>query len=122
SYLSYLRDRITLAHKLINTSGSIFIQISDENVHHVREILDEIFGSENFVTNIAFRTKLPLGTTNLAGVYDHIIWYAKDKKRLKFRKLYSPRDLNNNQEMTFLEENDGSYRKLTAKEQAVKSE
>lgn len=116
SYLTHLYDRLLLAKELLNETGSCFVQISDENVHHVREIMDEVFGSTNFVTNVAFRTKLPLGTTNLAGVYDHIIWYAKNKGKMKYRKLYVDRDLEDSKEMTFLELPNGDFRKMTAVE------
>lgn len=122
SYLTHLRDRLLLTKELLHESGSVFVQISDENFHFVRQILDEVFRPTNFVTNIAFRTKLPLGTTNLAGVYDHIIWYAKSKKNLKFRKLYTERDLADNKEMVFMELEEGSFRKLTAEEAKNKIE
>lgn len=91
SYLSYLRDRLLLSHELLNESGSVFVQISDENLHHVRSLLDEIFGSQNFMSIIAYRTKIPLGTTFLANIYDYIVWYAKEKSSVKFRKLYDER-------------------------------
>jgi len=91
SYLSYLRDRLLLSHELLNDSGSVFVQISDENLHHVRSLLDEIFGSQNFMSIIAYRTKIPLGTTFLANIYDYIVWYAKEKPSVKFRKLYDER-------------------------------
>ena len=89
SYLSYLRDRLLLAKELLNTSGSIFVQINSENVSVVRQLLDEIFGSENFISDIIFRKKsLPLGATYIETMHDHILFYSKDKNSLKYRHLY----------------------------------
>src|SRR6056297_2165506 len=78
SYLTYLRDRLMLARELLTESGSVFVQISDENLHHVRELLDEIFGVDNFVAQINFKATSPLGQKGIAKVYDYLIWYAKD--------------------------------------------
>jgi adenine-specific DNA-methyltransferase len=88
SYLTYLRDRLLLARELLTESGSIFVQISDENVHHVRELMDEVFGGDNFVSLIAFRTHSPLGVKLLPNPYDYLIWYSKKKANLKYRPLY----------------------------------
>jgi adenine-specific DNA-methyltransferase len=89
SYISYLRDRLLLAKGLLNEKGSIFLQISDENIHLVRNLFDEIFGSTNFVALIPFRKKaMTLGAKYLENMYDYIIWYAKDKKELLFNQLY----------------------------------
>lgn len=88
SYLSYLRDRLTIARELLTTSGSIFVQIGDENVHLVRNILDEVFGSENHMSTISFRTTSGLGASYLKRTNDFIIWYAKDKSSVKFRRLF----------------------------------
>lgn len=88
SYLTYLRDRLLLARELLTESGSIFVQISDENVHHVRELMDEVFGAGNFVACIAFKTSVGLGAQHLDRVYDQIVWYAKDKASLRYRQLY----------------------------------
>lgn len=88
SYLTYLRDRLTVARDLLTDSGSVFVQIGDENVHRVRALMDEVFGDENFIAQIAF-TKTSSQTDNyLAGVADHIIWFAKERPRLKYRQLY----------------------------------
>jgi adenine-specific DNA-methyltransferase len=88
SYLTYLRDRLTVARDLLSDSGSIFVQIGDENVHRVRAVMDEVFGDDNFIAQIAF-TKTSGQTDNyLAGVADHIIWFAKVRSRLKYRQLY----------------------------------
>jgi adenine-specific DNA-methyltransferase len=92
SYLSYLRDRLLIARELINESGSCFVQISDENLHLVRNIMDEIFGSENFVCVIQFRTASTKPGALLSGVCDFIVWYAKDKDKIKYRELFKPKD------------------------------
>lgn len=91
SYLAYLRDRLVLAKELLCDSGSLFVQISSENLHRVRLILDELFGSDNYVETVAYRTKnMTLGGTLLEGVFDYIVWYAKNKQLVKFNRLYSP--------------------------------
>lgn len=88
SYLTYLRDRLLLARELLNESGSVFVQISDENVHHVREIMDEVFGKENFISQITFKTREASGEEFIYNSCDFILWYAKYKKNTKFRRLY----------------------------------
>jgi adenine-specific DNA-methyltransferase len=93
SYLSYLRDRLLLAKELLNESGSCFIQISDENVHLVRSVMDEVFGSENFVGLIAV-TKTAGGLTSVNRIpsrIDYLIWYAKRAEMMKYRQLYESR-------------------------------
>ena len=88
SYLAYLRDRLVAARDLLSESGSIFIQIGDENVHLVRSILDEVFGRANFFAEIVF-TKTGAQTSEvLATTHDYILWYAKSKEDVKLRKLY----------------------------------
>jgi adenine-specific DNA-methyltransferase len=82
SYLTYLRDRLLLGRELLTESGSVFVQIGDENVHLVRNIMDEVFGTKNFCADIVFRKTMgagsPMGGTEvIAGVFDHIIWYSK---------------------------------------------
>ncbi len=89
SYLTYLRDRLLLARELLHESGSVFVQISDENVHHVRELMDEIFGIDNFTSQISFTKTITQTSTYLPSVADTVIWYAKDKKRLKYRPLFT---------------------------------
>jgi len=91
SYLTYLRDRLFLAHQMLNESGSIFVQISDENVHHVRELMDEIFGVNNFIVPLIFKKTGSMSGNFISGITDTILWYAKDKKNTKFRKLYQER-------------------------------
>ena len=88
SYLTYLRDRLTVARDLLTESGSIFVQISDENVHRVRGVLDEIFGDENFVALVTFKKTGGQTSTLLSPVSDYIVWYAKSKAHAKYRQLY----------------------------------
>lgn len=89
SYLTYLRDRLLLAKDLLHESGSVFVQISDENLHHATELCDEIFGPQNRISIIAFKkTNRALGSKYVGGVTDYIIWYAKDELKLKFRTLF----------------------------------
>src|SRR5437764_113227 len=88
SYLTYLRDRLLLARELLTASGSIFVQISDENVHHVRELMDEVFGSENLVSLISFKKTGGQSSTLLPGVCDYLLWYAREIAQVKYRQLY----------------------------------
>ena len=91
SYMTYLRDRLTVSRDLLTDSGSIFVQIGDENVHRVRALMDEVFGDENFVSLIWIRKKtMPLGAKYLEQMGDFIIFYAKNKENLKYRPLYGP--------------------------------
>jgi adenine-specific DNA-methyltransferase len=79
-----------LARELLADSGSVFVQISDENVHHVREICDEIFGSDNFVALITFRKKLmPLGSKVVEQMADFLVWYSKNKQNIKYKQIYT---------------------------------
>ena len=94
SYLSYLRDRLLVAKELLHESGSCFIQISDENVHLVRSLMDEVFGSENFSSEIFFRKTAGTATNLLATENDFLLWYAKDKSKVKFRQPYQAKKLN----------------------------
>lgn len=91
SYLTYLRDRIILARELLHPSGSIFVQISDENLHHVREVMDEVLGSENFIVTILLKKKGSQKGGTLDPINDYILWFAKDKERAKprIRKLFT---------------------------------
>ncbi|HGJ66996.1 TPA: tRNA (N6-threonylcarbamoyladenosine(37)-N6)-methyltransferase TrmO, partial [bacterium] len=88
SYLTYLRDRLLLARELLTESGSIFVQISDENVHHVRELMDEVFGAGNFVAVITFQTAANQNTKTIPRLFDHLIWYSKEKTKTKYRNLF----------------------------------
>ena len=93
SYLSYLRDRLEAARDLLSNSGSVFVQIGDQNVHRVRAVLDEVFGEEGFIAQITFRVKSPLGVSDLARTTDFLLWYAKNREAVKFRRLRVPKDL-----------------------------
>lgn len=92
SYLSYLRDRLLLIKELLCDSGSVFVQISDENIHHVREICDEIFGPTNFVTIISYSSTSGFATNEISRAGDYIVWYAKSKKSMKYRSLFVPKE------------------------------
>jgi len=117
SYLTYIRDRVLLYHELLNETGSLFVQISDENVHHVREIMDEVFGPENFVSEIVFRKKLmPLGAKTLETMFDFLIWYSKDKSIIKYHQLFVPRVPDPSARWTGVELLDGQRRMLTSSE------
>ncbi len=117
SYLSYLRDRLLIGKELLTESGSCFVQISDENVHLVRSLMDEVFGSENFVSLIPFRKKLmPLGSITLEGMCDFLLWYAKDFEKVKYRSLFRETQPKVESRWTNVELNDGSRRKLTKEE------
>lgn len=117
SYLTYLRDRLLLARELLTESGSVFVQISDENVHHVRELMDEVFGAGNFVSLISFATTSGFASTNLARNGDYLIWYARDIERLKYRHLYSAKDTTpEGGRYRWIALPDGSMRGATARE------
>src|SRR3954447_5291130 len=88
SYLGYLRDRLVVARDLLTESGSIFVQISDDNVHLVRSLLDEVFGAGGYLAQIAFAKTTSASSTNLASVFDYLLWYAKDRESVKARSLY----------------------------------
>ena len=90
SYLAYLRDRLLLAHELLHESGSCFVQIGDENVHRVGVLLDDIFGAENRMATISFTKTGSSSTSHLPQVADYLLWYAKDKAKVKYRQLYEP--------------------------------
>jgi adenine-specific DNA-methyltransferase len=88
SYLSYLRDRLTVARDLLADTGSIFVQIGDENVHRVRTVLEEVFGHENHVATIVFKTSVGMGAQFVDRVYDNVVWFAKHAEHAKYRSLY----------------------------------
>src|SRR5947209_9308606 len=98
SYLTYLRDRLTVARDLLTAPGSIFVQIGDENVHLVRALMDEVFGAENFCAAIVvtktYGMSSPTARVNvLSTICDYVLWYAKDIERVKYRQLYIPKRL-----------------------------
>ncbi|MBN7764077.1 site-specific DNA-methyltransferase [Nitratireductor aquibiodomus] len=118
SYLTYLRDRLTVARDLLTESGSVFVQIGDENVHRVRALLDEVFGDENFIAQIAFAKTTSQTDNYLAGVSDYIIWFAKQRTRLKYRQLYRDKRAGEDGASGYnkIESEIGNRRSLTADE------
>ena len=91
SYLTYLRDRLSVARDLLTESGSIFVQIGDENLHRVRNLMDEVFGEDNFISIIQFQKTGSLSGNLLANTVDFILWFAKSKQSAKYRQLYNER-------------------------------
>lgn len=96
SYLTYLRDRLTVARDLLSDTGSIFVQIGDENVHRVRALLDEVFGEDNFISQIAFKTTTSRASEGVDNVFDSILWYAKKRDTTKLHRLYVEKGPDNN--------------------------
>ncbi len=113
SYLTYLRDRLLLARELLSESGSIFVQIGDENVHRVRMLMDEVFGEENFVSLLSYRSSVPLGATYVPGIMTYVLMYAKARDRMKFKSLFSERDPEEEIRYAFTERSDGHYARMT---------
>ncbi|GHS91402.1 site-specific DNA-methyltransferase [Planctomycetales bacterium] len=93
SYLSYIRDRLVVARDLLTDSGSIFVQIGDENVHRVRAVMDEVFGDDNFVAQITTKTSGGSTGVYLAGVLDYVLWYAKDAGHTKYRPIFGTKEI-----------------------------
>lgn len=117
SYLTYLRDRLTVARDLLTQSGSLFLQIGDENVHMIRCILDEVFGGNNLVSQITFRKKLmPLGSKTLENMSDFLLWYAKDKSAVKYRQPFLPKVPDPSARWTGIQMPDGHRRLMTSSE------
>ena len=128
SYLSYMRDRLKVSQEVLAESGSVFVQIGDENVHLVRNLLDEVFGSENFVSLITFKKTSAVGsfaggTVVLPGTTDYLLWYAKDRTNAKYRQLYREKELEGpgGGAYRLVEEPDGSRRPSTKQERATGS-
>jgi adenine-specific DNA-methyltransferase len=113
SYLAYLRDRLVVARELLTESGSIFVQIGDENVHLVRSLMDEVFGGENLVSQITVDKTSSSSMDYLDSVSDYLLWYGKDAEQLKYRQLFS---MKAPKAMRFLELSDGSRRPATKAE------
>jgi len=117
SYLSYLRDRLLIAKELLNDTGSCFVQISDENVHLVRNLMDEVFGSENFCSQIIFKTTAGKGSSRLDRIYDCILWFGKDIEKTKYRPLFEERNEDEDESRySFIEFKNGEFRRLTKEE------
>jgi adenine-specific DNA-methyltransferase len=121
SYLTYLRDRLTVARDLLTESGSIFIQIGNENVHRVRAVLDEIFGDENFISQIVFRKTTGAGSPSgyvdaLPQTCDFLLWFAKSKANLKLRRQYNERSVAGDDNLRWVEDSSGFRRRMTSDE------
>ena len=120
SYLAYLRDRLLLSRELLTESGSCFVQIGDENIHRVGMLMDDIFGAENRIATISFATTSGSSASTLPQVADYLLWYARDKKKVKYRQIYE--SLTRSEIIDFfnwhvmVELPDGACRKLTQKE------
>ena len=120
SYLTYLRDRLTVARELLTESGSIFVQIGDENVHRVRAVMDEVFGEDNFVSLIAFtKGATGLGSSGrLPARLDYIVWYSRKPEAHKFRQLYTIRTERIDPNFNWLQLPSGEFRRLTPQERS----
>jgi adenine-specific DNA-methyltransferase len=118
SYLAYLRDRLVVSRELLTESGSAFAQIGDQNLHLVRSIMDEVFGSDNFICLITFKKTSGATGEYLAGTNDYVVWYAKNAQYLKFRQCFREREIGGvgGEAYTGVEENDGIRRHLSADE------
>ncbi len=115
SYLTYLRDRLLLTRNLLTESGSVFVQISDENIHHVKEIMAEVFGNENFVSIISFATTSGFESKTISRAGDYIVWFARNKEKVKFHQLYYLKT-EDTRGYNRIELQDGTRRTLTNKE------
>ena len=111
SYLTYLRDRLTVARDLLTDTGSIFVQIGDENVHRMRAVMDEVFGDENCCSEIVFRKTTGKGSSLLDSSYDILLWYAKAKDSVKYRPLFDDRTYVGDDNLRFFE--DSTYTPFT---------
>ena len=120
SYLSYLRDRLLLAREILSESGSVFVQISDDNLHHVREVMDEVFGEENFVSLITF-AKAGGGlasTSRISARVDYIVWYSRNRASMRYVPIYERRENPLTEGFDLLMLEDGSMRRATPDERA----
>jgi len=117
SYLTYLRDRLTVARDLLTDSGSIFVQIGDENVHRVRAVMDEVFGEDNCITPLLFKKTGSMSGNFISGIADTVLWYAKQKSNAKCRRLLTERSKDSiDSGFGQIELPDGSCRGLNTKE------
>ncbi|MEA5622793.1 site-specific DNA-methyltransferase [Nostoc sp. UHCC 0251] len=122
SYLAYLRDRLVVARELLTETGSVFVQIGDDNVHLVRCLLDEIFGSENFIAQINYKSMSALSQSGLASVYDYILWYGKNKEKIKYRPIFTEQDISEDKEYRLInEDSSDGYRRIKEDEFKVLS-
>ena len=107
SYLSYLRDRLVVARELLTETGSIFVQIGDENVHLVRCLMDEVFGSDNYLGQITFRTGSGFVSRYIKTTSDYLLWYSKDSSKTKFRRLFIEKETGNDTYFDKMQFSDG---------------
>ena len=120
SYLTYLRDRFTVMRDLLSESGSIFVQISDENVHRLRALMDEVFDEENFIAIIPFRKKtMPFGTAFIEQMDDFLLWYGKNKKATKYRRLYTEKDVRGDQDWVWYLDSNGQEHRMSDEQAAT---
>ncbi len=116
SYLTYLRDRLLLARELLSPSGSVFVQISDENIHHVRELMDEVFGANNFSSLVTFAKTTSASGDLMSTVADYLLWYARDKASLKSRPLFLQRSGEGWVNYDYVRLADGTHRRMQPEE------
>ncbi len=118
SYLSYLRERLYLCRELLTESGSVLVQINDDNVHLVRALMDEVFGAKNHFATVAFNKTTGFTDQRMSSVYDCLVWYARNIEHVKYRQLYQPKaiGLEGAGVYTKVELPDGTRRRLTADE------
>ena len=116
SYLTYLRDRLLLSRELLNECGSCFVQIGEENLHHVRELMDEVFGKKNLISQIYFSTTGGFPSSTLSRVGDYLVWYARDKVKVKYRQLFldKPSLDTGDEAYKYIELPDGSRRTMSS--------
>ena len=116
SYLTYLRDRLTVARDLLTDTGSLFVQIGDANVHRVRAVLDEVFGEDSFITIITVKKTAGLGKGQMAEVTDFVLWYAKHNESAKRRLLFTDKEPENDAAYSLVKETVGHFRRVSAGE------
>lgn len=116
SYLTYLRTRLILSKHMLADTGSCFVQISIDNMHLVRNLMDEVFGAKNFINVISYRTKQGVGSKRLPTTSDYIVWYAKDITHVKYNKLYLEKEFGAGTGYTYVEMPKGERRKMNEKE------
>lgn len=121
SYLTHLRDRLLLVRELLTDSGSVFVQISDGNLHLVRNLMDEVFGPTNFLSLISFQKTGGFVQTGVVRTVDYVVWYAKDASQAKIRQLYKPRQAGDTalERYNLVEMPDGALRKISKEERAT---
>ena len=120
SYLSYLRERFSLCRNLLADSGSIFVQISSDNVHSVRSLLDEVFGAKNFLAQIGFQKTGGLVSTGIVRTMDYLLWFAKDASLAKIYQVFLPRQGGEKslERYDLVYEQNGALRPISPQEQA----